>query len=143
AHSLLEFELKKILIEKIKANKSINRHDTQKNLYNALIESYNSDKDIITSYGDVVLLKRERDDQDKDEDPSARSDWGTKRWKSGKDVDESIHAEDPSHIVEESGIQQDQEIVTGDNDEEHVDKEVTKADWFKKPERPPTYDPDW
>ncbi|GJV65870.1 hypothetical protein Tco_1476698 [Tanacetum coccineum] len=47
AASLSEFELKKILIDKIEANKSINRSDNQKNLYNALVESYNSDKDII------------------------------------------------------------------------------------------------
>nr|GFA59713.1 hypothetical protein [Tanacetum cinerariifolium] len=39
---------------------------------------YNSDKDIITSYGDVVTLKRGRDDQDKDEDPSAGSKRGSK-----------------------------------------------------------------
>ncbi|GKA15053.1 ATP-dependent DNA helicase PIF1-like protein [Tanacetum coccineum] len=40
-------------------------------------------------------------------------------------------------------MQQDQEFVTGDNDEQPADKEVTKAYWFKKPERPPTPDPDW
>nr|GEZ64781.1 hypothetical protein [Tanacetum cinerariifolium] len=70
AASLLEFELKKILIDKIEANKSIDRSDNQKNLYNALVESYNSDKDILTSYGDVVLLKRGRDNRDKDEETS-------------------------------------------------------------------------
>ncbi|GJS89569.1 hypothetical protein Tco_0772205 [Tanacetum coccineum] len=86
--SLSEFELKKILINKIEANKSINRSDNQNNLYNALVKSYNY-KDIITSYGDVVLLKRGRDDQDKDEDPSAGSDRGTKRRKSGKDAESS------------------------------------------------------
>ncbi|GJX15355.1 retrovirus-related pol polyprotein from transposon TNT 1-94 [Tanacetum coccineum] len=74
AASLSEFELKKIPIDKIKTNKSINRSDIQKNLYNALVEAYNSDKDIITSYVDVVTLKRGRDDQDKDEDPSVGSD---------------------------------------------------------------------
>ncbi|GJW86797.1 hypothetical protein Tco_0162137 [Tanacetum coccineum] len=58
AASLSEFELKKILINKIEENKSINRSDSQKNLYNALVKSYNSDKDIIFSYGDVVTLKR-------------------------------------------------------------------------------------
>nr|GFA67699.1 hypothetical protein [Tanacetum cinerariifolium] len=58
ATSLSEFELKKILIEKIEENKSIIRLDIQKNLYNALVESYNSNKDISTSYGDVVTLKR-------------------------------------------------------------------------------------
>nr|GEW47663.1 hypothetical protein [Tanacetum cinerariifolium] len=135
AASLSEFELKKILIDKIEANKSINISDTQKNLYNALVESNNSEKDIITSYGDVVLLKRGRDDQDKDEDPSDGSDRRTKR-KSSKDVESSKD----SRVA---GMQQDQEFVTGDNDEQPVDNEVTKADWFKKPKRPPTPDPDW
>ncbi|GKC06702.1 hypothetical protein Tco_0998312 [Tanacetum coccineum] len=49
AASMSEFELKKILID---------RSDIQKNLYNALVKSYNNDNDIITSYGDVVILKR-------------------------------------------------------------------------------------
>nr|GEV69771.1 hypothetical protein [Tanacetum cinerariifolium] len=87
--SLSELELKKIHIDKMEANKSINKPDTQTNLYNAMVESYNSDKDIITSYGNVVLLKRGRDDQDKDEDPSAGSDRGMKRRKSSKDVESS------------------------------------------------------
>nr|GFA07967.1 hypothetical protein [Tanacetum cinerariifolium] len=52
AASLSEFELKKILIDKMETNKSINRSDIQKNLYNALFEAYNSNKDMITSYGD-------------------------------------------------------------------------------------------
>nr|GEV84121.1 integrase, catalytic region, zinc finger, CCHC-type, peptidase aspartic, catalytic [Tanacetum cinerariifolium] len=34
------------------------------------------------------------------------------------------------------------EFITGDNKEQPADKEVTKADWFKKPKRPPTLDPD-
>ncbi|GKF06699.1 hypothetical protein Tco_0037367, partial [Tanacetum coccineum] len=144
--SLSEFELNKILIDKMETNKSINRLDNQKNLYNALVESYNSDKDIITLYGDVVLLKRARDDQYKDEDPFAGSDRWMKRRKSGKDAEsskgsrskekkssstskdasqsqhkssgKSVHAEEPSHTVEDSGMQQDQEFVTGDNDEQ-------------------------
>nr|GEX47830.1 hypothetical protein [Tanacetum cinerariifolium] len=123
----------------MEANKSINRPDTQNNLYNALVESYNSGKDIITSYCDVLLLKRGRDDQDKDEDPSAGSDRETTRKKSSKDVEsskdsrskekkssstskdasqsqhkssgKSIHAEEPSHTVEESTMQQDQEFT--------------------------------
>nr|GEV57471.1 retrotransposon protein, putative, Ty3-gypsy subclass [Tanacetum cinerariifolium] len=86
ATSLSEFELKKILIDKMKMNKSINRSYIQKNLYIALIEAYNSDKDIFTSYGDVATLKRGRDDQDKDEDHLAGSDPWTKRRKLSKDV---------------------------------------------------------
>nr|GEW49829.1 putative ribonuclease H-like domain-containing protein [Tanacetum cinerariifolium] len=137
---LPEFDLKKILIDKIEANKSINRLDTQKNLYNALFESYNYDTDIITSYGDVVLLKRGQDDQDNDEDPFAK---GRKEGNLVKMLSPLKIQEEPSHIIEESGMQQDQEFVTGDNDEQTINKEVTKAEWFKKPERPSTPDPDW
>ncbi|GJR23787.1 hypothetical protein Tco_0972314 [Tanacetum coccineum] len=89
AASLSEVELKKILIDKMETNKSINRSNIQKNLYSTLVEAYNSDKDIITSYGDVVTLKRGRDDQDKDKDPSAGSNRGTKRRKSSKDAEQS------------------------------------------------------
>nr|GEY83056.1 hypothetical protein [Tanacetum cinerariifolium] len=56
--------------------------------------------------------------------------------------DKSVHEEEPSHIVEDSGMHQDQEFVTRYNDQQPMDKEVTKADWFKKLERPPTPDPD-
>ncbi|GKF62642.1 hypothetical protein Tco_0182696, partial [Tanacetum coccineum] len=89
AASLSEFELKKIIIDKIETNKSINISDIQKNLYNALVEVYNSDKYSITLYGNVVTLKRGRDDQDKDEDHFPGSDRGTKRRKSSKDVEPS------------------------------------------------------
>ncbi|GJY79953.1 hypothetical protein Tco_0492704 [Tanacetum coccineum] len=51
----------------------IDRFDVQKNLYKALLKAYNSNKDLLSSYGKVVTLKRRRDDQDKDEEPSAGS----------------------------------------------------------------------
>ncbi|GKG06910.1 hypothetical protein Tco_0329879, partial [Tanacetum coccineum] len=54
----------------------------------------------------------------------------------------SVHVEEPSHTIKDSGMQQNQEFIKGDNDEQPADKEVTKADWFKKPERPSTPDPD-
>ncbi|GKC33620.1 hypothetical protein Tco_1046004 [Tanacetum coccineum] len=57
--------------------------------------------------------------------------------------EESAHADEPSPTVEDSGMQQDQKFVMRDNDEQPVDKEVTKSDWFKKLKRPPTPDPDW
>nr|GEV94306.1 hypothetical protein [Tanacetum cinerariifolium] len=80
--------------EVLKENKSINRLDIQENLYNALVESYNSDIDIISSYGNVVTLKRGRDDQDKDEDRSAGSNRGSKRRRSGKEAESS---KEPTH----------------------------------------------
>ncbi|GJS33196.1 hypothetical protein Tco_0531578 [Tanacetum coccineum] len=168
--SLFEFELTNILIVKMEKNKSYDKADYKKKLYDALVESYNTDKDLFDSYGEVFLLKRSRD-EDKDRDPSTRSDRGKKRRKSSKDADsfrdlrskekkssstskdvsqsqhkssgKFAHTEEPSHTVEDSGMQQDQEFATRENDEQLADKEVTKADWFKKPERPPTPDPDW
>ncbi|GJT96722.1 hypothetical protein Tco_1092240 [Tanacetum coccineum] len=170
AASLFEFELTKIQIDKMENNKSYDKADYKKKLYDALVESYNTDKDLFDSYGEVFSLQRSRDDSEKDRDPSAGSDRGKKRRKSSKDAESFIdsrskekkssstskdtsqsqhkssgksdHAEEPSHIVEDSGMQQDQEFGMGDNDEQPADKEVTKADWFKKPERPPTSDPD-
>ncbi|GJX79992.1 hypothetical protein Tco_0328141 [Tanacetum coccineum] len=57
ASSLSELELKKILMDKREENNSIDRSDVQKNLYRALLEAYNSDKDLFSSYGEVVTLK--------------------------------------------------------------------------------------
>ncbi|GKB12059.1 hypothetical protein Tco_0845982, partial [Tanacetum coccineum] len=140
ATSLSEFELTKILIDKMEKNKSYVIVDYKKKLYDELVKSYNTDKDFFDSYGEFFSLKRSRDDGDKDRDPSVGSDRGKKIRKSSKD---SAHVEEPSHTVKDSGMQQDQEFVIGYNDEQPTDKEVTKADWFKKPKRPPTPDPDW
>ncbi|GJU45457.1 hypothetical protein Tco_1202723 [Tanacetum coccineum] len=87
AASLSEFELTNILIDKMSKNKSYDKADYKNKLYDALVESYNTEKDLFDSYG------------------------------------ESAHAEEPSHTVEDSGMQQDQEFVTGDNDEQPADKE--------------------
>ncbi|GJY59769.1 hypothetical protein Tco_0459661 [Tanacetum coccineum] len=51
ASSLSALELKKILIDKMEENNSIDRFDVQKNLYRALLEAYKSDKDLLSSYG--------------------------------------------------------------------------------------------
>ncbi|GJX43502.1 hypothetical protein Tco_0260178 [Tanacetum coccineum] len=42
-----------------------------KNSYNALVKAYNTDKDLLSSYGDVIIIPSIRDDKDKDEEPSA------------------------------------------------------------------------
>nr|GFC33167.1 hypothetical protein [Tanacetum cinerariifolium] len=84
AANLSELKLKKILIEKMESNKSIHRSDEQKNLYKALV-AYECDKLILDTYGNTVTLKRRRDDEDKDEEPSAGSNRGSKRKWDGKE----------------------------------------------------------
>ncbi|GKD67520.1 hypothetical protein Tco_1321610, partial [Tanacetum coccineum] len=66
ASSLSELELKKIIMDKIEENKSIDRSEVQKNLYNALVKAYNFDKYLLSSYllssyGDVVTIPRGHD----------------------------------------------------------------------------------
>nr|GEX90064.1 hypothetical protein [Tanacetum cinerariifolium] len=73
AADLSKLELKKILIDKVESNKSIHISDEQKNLYKALVDAYECDKLILDTYRDTVTLKRHRDDEDKDEEPSAGS----------------------------------------------------------------------
>nr|GEW99433.1 hypothetical protein [Tanacetum cinerariifolium] len=83
---LSEMELKKILIEKMEGNKSIQRSDEQRNLYKAFVEAYESDKIILDTYEETVTLKRRHDDDaDKDEEPSAGPDRGSKRRREGKE----------------------------------------------------------
>ncbi|GKD04536.1 hypothetical protein Tco_1179510 [Tanacetum coccineum] len=91
AANLSDLEPKKILIDKMESNKSIHRSDEQKNLYKALVDAYKSDKLILDTYGDTISFKRRRDDEDKDEDPSAGSNRGSKRRRTGKEL-ESISA---------------------------------------------------
>nr|GEU31994.1 uncharacterized mitochondrial protein AtMg00810-like [Tanacetum cinerariifolium] len=86
AADLSEMELKKILIEKMEGNTSIHLSNEQKNLYKALVKVYESDKIILDTYRETVTLKRHRDDDaDKDEEPFAGSDRGSKRCREGKE----------------------------------------------------------
>nr|GEZ47615.1 hypothetical protein [Tanacetum cinerariifolium] len=64
AADLSEMELKKILIEKMEGNKSIQLSDEQRNLYKALVDAYEADKTILDSYGETAILKRRREDDD-------------------------------------------------------------------------------
>ncbi|GKD06043.1 hypothetical protein Tco_1181017, partial [Tanacetum coccineum] len=135
AAALFEFELTKILIDKMEKNKSYNKADHKRELYDALVKSYQSDKELFDTYGEVFTLKRSQDDRDKDQNPSAGSDRETKRRKLSNEAElskdsrskekkysstskdtshsqqkpsgKSAHAEEPIHTVDDSRVQQD------------------------------------
>nr|GEV48348.1 hypothetical protein [Tanacetum cinerariifolium] len=107
----------------METNESINILDIQRNLYNALVKSYNTEKDILFTYGDVVTLKKGRDDQDKDEDPSNGSDRGTKRRK-------STQAEELEFDVADTEMQQDQWNESSHIDDQPDNEAAPKHDWF-------------
>nr|GEU73940.1 hypothetical protein [Tanacetum cinerariifolium] len=83
--TLTEFELKKILIDKMNSSKSYLTAPKHWECYDGLIMSYNLDKDFFSSY-DVYSLKRSRQDKDKGKGPFAGSDRGFKKRKTRKDA---------------------------------------------------------
>nr|GFB45341.1 hypothetical protein [Tanacetum cinerariifolium] len=127
-----EMELKKILIEKMEGNKSIQRSDEQRNLYKALVEAYEADKAILETYGDSIILKRRREDDDQEE-PSARSNRGSKRQKEGeKPVQTTRQMEETPHPVFDTGA-----------DDQPIVQTSQHPEWFSQPRKPPSSDRAW
>ncbi|GKA80254.1 hypothetical protein Tco_0786850 [Tanacetum coccineum] len=86
AANLSELELKKILIDKMEANNSINRSAIQRQLCKALVDAYEADKILLDTYGDTITIKRPQDGGDDDLEPSAGTDRGSKRRRSEKNL---------------------------------------------------------
>ncbi|GJZ16243.1 hypothetical protein Tco_0551920 [Tanacetum coccineum] len=140
ASTLTEFELKKILIDKIEKSKSYMAAPEHRDCYDGLKKSlsYDLEKDFFFSY-DVYSLKKSR--KDKDENPSAGSDQGSKKRKLSKD---SVQSKEPVFKIADSDMPHDQEGNLGDNEDEPRNETASRRDWFRKPTPPqePT-DPDW
>ncbi|GKF63471.1 hypothetical protein Tco_0186919, partial [Tanacetum coccineum] len=88
---LTEFELKKILLDKMEKSESYLAAPEHRDCYDSLKIFYDLDKDVFFFY-DVYSLKRSHKDKDKykDEDPSAGSDRGLKKRKLSKDTEPTI-----------------------------------------------------
>ncbi|GJS17761.1 hypothetical protein Tco_0412233 [Tanacetum coccineum] len=171
ASNLFELELKKILIDKMESNKSIHISDEQKNLYKALVDAYESDKLILDTYGDTISFKRCRDDEDKDEEPSAGSNRGSKRRRDGKELEstsapkektskttgkstegskshhksagESAQAKEPMHTAKDLEEPAHEEFKIGVTKDQPNEETSQLLDWFQKPAKPPTPNRDW
>ncbi|GKC32253.1 hypothetical protein Tco_1039547 [Tanacetum coccineum] len=112
--SLSEFELTKILIDKMEKNKSYDRADYKKKLYDALVESYNTGKyEATTLLFEFELIKILIDKMEKNKSKEKKSSRTSKDASKSqhKSSGKSAHAEEPSHTVEDSGMQQDQEFT--------------------------------
>ncbi|GJR46472.1 hypothetical protein Tco_1314575 [Tanacetum coccineum] len=170
AASLIEFELKKILIDKMDKRESYLAAPKHRECYVGLIKSYDLDKSLFSTYDKVYSLKRSQKDKDKDEDPSAGLDQRLKKWKTSKDAEptkgpkakeslfgsskyaqsqskssgKSVQLEELEFEVVDSDMPQDQEENLGNDDEEPKGKVASKRDSFTKPKRPQEpIDPDW
>nr|GEZ41153.1 hypothetical protein [Tanacetum cinerariifolium] len=115
----------------------------------ALVEAYESDKIILDTYKDTVTLKRHHDDDsDKDKEPSARSDRGSKIRREGKEPESAcapkekatrkepmqttFEMEEPSHLEFETGA-----------DDQPIVEPSQHPKWFSQQKKPQTPDHDW
>nr|GEU48975.1 hypothetical protein [Tanacetum cinerariifolium] len=83
--STINESLKNIMLDKLEKSKSYRAAEQHRDLYDALVRSYQLNKDLFDSYGKMYSLKRGH--EDKDEDPSAGSDQGLKKGKTSNDVE--------------------------------------------------------
>ncbi|GJT35511.1 hypothetical protein Tco_0925930 [Tanacetum coccineum] len=171
AANLSELELKKILIDKMETNNSINRSDIQRQLYTALVDAYEANKILLDTYGDTVTIKRPRDGADDDQEPSAGTYQGSKRIRSGKEHESTsapretttttagktitgskTHKQSASQstLVEETMQSTDvfeapahQEFETGVHDEQAEEEVHHLPNWFQQPKRLPSPDHAW
>nr|GEX85185.1 hypothetical protein [Tanacetum cinerariifolium] len=171
AADLSELELKKILIDKMKSNKSIHILNEQNNLYKALVNAYECDKLILDTYGNMFTLKIRRDDEDKYEEPSAGSNRGSNRRRaeeepeltsapkektsktSGKSTEgfkshhktasESAPAEEPMHTTQDLEEPTHQDFMTGATDDQPIEEASQHPNWFQKQAKPLIPDRDW
>ncbi|GJR65025.1 hypothetical protein Tco_0011090 [Tanacetum coccineum] len=124
-----------------------------------------------STYGEIVSFKRCRDEEDKDEEPSAGSNRGSKRRREGKEpestsapkektskttnkstkgskshqksVNESAQAEEPMQTAKDLEEPAHQEFKTRVTKDQPDEETSQLPDWFQKPAKPPTPDRDW
>ncbi|GJS43321.1 hypothetical protein Tco_0568364 [Tanacetum coccineum] len=126
----------------MEANNSINRSDIQRQLYKALVDAYEADKILLDTYGDTVTIKRPRDGADDDQEPSAGTDRGSKRRRSGKEPESTSAPREKTTMtagktttgstdVFEAPAHQ--EFETGVHDEQAEEEVHHLPDWFQQP----------
>nr|GEU57681.1 putative ribonuclease H-like domain-containing protein [Tanacetum cinerariifolium] len=137
----------------------------------SLVKAYESDKIILNTYGETVTLKQRRDDDaDKDEEPFARPDWGSKRRKKGKEPEstsapietairragrstqgyqsqqasasESAFTEEPMQTTLQMEEPSHPEFDTGVEDQPIV-QSSQHPEWFSQQQKSPSSDRDW
>ncbi|GJW65313.1 hypothetical protein Tco_0117197 [Tanacetum coccineum] len=120
ATSLTEFELKKILLDKIQKSKSYQGAQEHKDLYDSLVKSYKLEKDLFESYGKSSSSKGSKSQ------PKSSGKFAQAK----EPVFEAANTKMPLNRGDDLGNTDDQPNVEADS----------KDDWFKKPKRPLTPD---
>ncbi|GKA23238.1 hypothetical protein Tco_0709200 [Tanacetum coccineum] len=153
AANLSELELKKILIDKMEANNSINRSDIQRQLYKALVDAYEADK-ICYENMRYVTIKRPRTGKMMIKN-LAGTNRGFQKKKVGKRNPLSSSAQEKRTTTDSRQsltapplkdyyyTPAHQEFETGVHDEQAKEEVQHLLDWFQQPTRLPSPDHAW
>ncbi|GKC62859.1 hypothetical protein Tco_1095457 [Tanacetum coccineum] len=133
AADLSELELKKILIDNMEANNSINRSDIQRQLHKALVDAYEADNILLDTYGDTVTIKRPRDGADGDQKKKTHKYSASQSAPVEETMQSTEVFEAPAH----------QEFETGFHDVQTEEEVHPLPDWFQQPNRLPSPDHAW
>ncbi|GKA50975.1 hypothetical protein Tco_0744171 [Tanacetum coccineum] len=106
ATSLTEFELKKIMLDKLEKSKLYRAAEQHRDLYDALVKSYQLDRDLFDSYGKVYSLKRGCEDKEKMKTLQLDQAKGSKSQ--SKSSGKSTQAEEPVFETADTELPQDQ-----------------------------------
>ncbi|GJT66168.1 hypothetical protein Tco_1017648 [Tanacetum coccineum] len=134
--ALREFDQKQTLFETLPKTKSFERNSKHKALYHVVMDSILEDEDAMDKGVADKLKKRKPNDADRDEGPPAGLDQELKRKKTSKETK-------PSNKAKSTGTSKGTTKEETGNTDEPPAVNVDLKDWFKKPERPPTLDPEW
>ncbi|GJX83755.1 hypothetical protein Tco_0333236 [Tanacetum coccineum] len=138
--------MKKVIKEQVKSEvskitpqieKLVNEQlESEVLLYKALVDAYEADKILLDTYGDTVTLKRPRDGADDDQEPSAGTDRGSKRRRSGKEPESTSTPREKTTTTA-------RKTTTGFHDEQPKEEVHPLPDWFQQPKRLPSPDHAW
>ncbi|GJT07390.1 hypothetical protein Tco_0841852 [Tanacetum coccineum] len=126
ATSLTEFELKKILLDKLEKSKWYRAAEQHRDLYDALVNLISSTRISLT-----LMVKRSKSKESK-----SSSSKGSKSQ--SKSSGKSAQAEEPVFETADTEMPQDQGDDLGNTKDQPNVMEASKHDWVKKPERPLT-----
>ncbi|GJT78958.1 hypothetical protein Tco_1045683 [Tanacetum coccineum] len=144
AANLSELELKKILIDKKKSNKSIDKSDEQKNLYKALVDMYEADKALLILMAILSLSRDVGIMLMMIKNPLLEYTGGPREDEQERNLNpSSAPAEVPMHTADDFEDLSHQEFDTGLNDDQPEEEAHSHPDWFQQPSRLPSPDRDW
>ncbi|GJU08403.1 hypothetical protein Tco_1124833 [Tanacetum coccineum] len=159
-------------VDQYLANISRKQSEIQRRSTGVSDDAYEADKILLDTYGDTVTIKRPRDGADDDQEPSAGTDRGSKRRRSGKEpastsapsetttktagkttstgskthkksASQSAPVEEAMQSTDVFKGPADQEFETGVHDEQAEEEVQHLPDWFQQPTRLPSPDHAW